>query len=115
MTETAPKDLGATDTGIKPNIAALLAYLLGFVTGIIFVLLEKKNKFVRFHAMQSIVAFGALIVLDLLITPIPVVGLVVKNLLALVWVILCTVLMVKAYQGEKFKLPLAGEVAEKYS
>jgi len=45
------KDLGKTSTGIQPNVAALLSYVLGVITGIIFYLLEKENKFVRFHAM----------------------------------------------------------------
>lgn len=54
----AEKDLGPTSLGMKADLAALLSYLAGILTGIIFYLLEKENKYVRFHAMQSIVTFG---------------------------------------------------------
>src|SRR3989338_1727510 len=107
------EDLGNTDTGVKPNIAALLAYLLGFVTGLIFLLIEKKNKFVRFHAMQSIVVFGAVFVAQWVISLIPYLGILISGLLSLLGVVLWIVLMVKAYQGEMFKLPWAGDIAEK--
>ena len=56
-------DLGKTSTGIQPNVAGLLAYVVGFVTGIIFFVIEKENKFVRFHAMQCILSSAALFVL----------------------------------------------------
>jgi len=49
-----------TSTGLQENIAGLLCYVLGWVTGIIFLFIEKENKFVRFHAVQSIVVFGVL-------------------------------------------------------
>ncbi len=109
------KQLGTTDTGIKPNVAALLAYLLGFITGLIFLLIEKKNKFVRFHAMQSIVVFGVIFVTQWIIALVPVFGVIASGLLSILGVVLWVVLMVKAYQGEQYKLPWAGEIAEKNS
>ncbi|HLD56636.1 MAG TPA: DUF4870 domain-containing protein [Candidatus Omnitrophota bacterium] len=115
MAENQGQDLGTTDTGIKPNIAALLAYLLGFISGLVFLLIEKKNKFVRFHAMQSIVVFGAIFVAQWVLTLIPVLGILASGLLSIFGVGLWIVLMVKAYQGDKFKLPWAGEIAEKNS
>lgn len=115
MAENQGKDLGATDSGIRPNIAAVLAYLLGFITGLIFILIEKKNKFVRFHAMQSIVVFGALFVAQWILAFLPVLGAIVSGLVSLLAVVLWVVLMVKAYQGEMFKLPFAGDIAEKNS
>ncbi|MDP3142898.1 MAG: hypothetical protein Q8N14_02985, partial [Candidatus Omnitrophota bacterium] len=60
------KNLGKTSTGIEPKVAGLLSYLLGFITGVIFLLIEKENKFVRFHALQSIIVFGFLFVLGLI-------------------------------------------------
>ena len=115
MAENEKQSLGSTDSGIKPNIAALLAYLLGFITGLVFILIEKNNKFVRFHAMQSIVTFGGLFVLQWIIALVPILGAVVSGLVSLLAVGLWVVLMVKAYQGEKFKLPWIGEIAEKNS
>ena len=109
------KQLGTTDTGIKPNVAALLAYLLGFVTGLIFLLIEKNNKFVRFHALQSIVVFGIIFIAQWIISFIPAVGVIVSGLLSILGVVLWVVLMVKGYQGEKYKLPWAGDIAEKNS
>ena len=111
----AGKDLGKTSTGMQPNVAALLSYLVGFITGIIFYVIEKENKFVRFHAMQSIVTFGFLFVLGFILGVIPIIGWVLMPVLWIVEVILWIVLMVKAYQGEKFKLPIAGDIAEKNS
>ncbi|MBI4368490.1 MAG: DUF4870 domain-containing protein [Candidatus Omnitrophica bacterium] len=113
MSENEQRDLGTTDTGIKPNVEALLAYLLCFVTGLIFVLIEKNNKFVRFHAMQSIIVFGSIFILQWIISFIPGLGVLVSGLLSLAGVALWIILMVKAYQGEKFKLPWAGDLAEK--
>jgi uncharacterized membrane protein len=109
------KDLGKTSIGMQPNLAALLSYLLGFFTGIIFYLVEKENKFVRFHAMQSMVVFGFLFVLSFLIGIVPIIGWAISALISLASVVLWIVLMVKAYQGEFFKLPVIGDMAEKNS
>ena len=103
------KDLGKTSTGMQPNIEALLSYALGFITGLIFYLVEKENKFVRFHAMQSMVVFGALFVAGFIIMLIPLVNLIFLLAEFVLWI----VLMVSAYQGEKLKLPVAGDIAEK--
>lgn len=107
------KDLGKTSSGIQPNVAALLSYLLGFITGIIFLLIEKENKFVRFHAMQSIIVFGFLFVLGAILPFLPIFGWLMMPVLWVVDVVLWIILMVKAYQGEHFKLPVAGDMAEK--
>ena len=103
------KDLGKTSTGMQPNMEALLSYVLGFITGLIFYLVEKENKFVRFHAMQSIVVFGGLFVIGFVIMLIPLINVVFWLAELILWVLL----MIKAYQGEKFKLPVAGDIAEK--
>jgi uncharacterized membrane protein len=120
-----PKDLGKSSTGMQPNVAALLSYVLSWITGLIFFLIEKENKFVRFHAAQSIIVFGALTVLQIavgiftailatihLFFLIPVFAL-LHPLIGLLWLVLWILLMVKAYQGEMFKLPIAGDMAEK--
>ena len=113
--ETQESSEEASSTGLDPNIAGLLCYLLGLITGIVFLVIEKENRYVRFHAYQSLAVFGALFALSLIARLIPVVGPVVSVLLAPVGLILWILLMVKAYQGERFKLPLAGDWAEEQS
>ena len=109
------KELGKTSSGMEANIAAFLCYLAGWITGLIFYLVEKENKFVRFHAMQSIVTFGGLSVIMFVLGFIPVIGWILLPLVGLLGFVLWIVLMIKAFQGEKIKLPFAGEIAEKKS
>lgn len=96
-------------TGLPKNTAAALCYAAGWITGLVFLLIEKKDEFVRFHAMQSIVTFGALTVLAM----VPVIGWVLSPFVMILSLILWLVLIVKAYQGEKFALPVVGEFAKK--
>ena len=110
--EEQKTEMDETSTGLKPNVAALLCYLLGWMTGLLFFLIE-KNKFVKFHALQSIVVFGALSAAQIILTMIPILGWILIPILTIIAIILWIVLMVKAYQGEKFKLPIAGDIAEK--
>ena len=104
-----------TSTGMEQNVAGLLCYLAGWITGLIFFLIEKENKFVRFHAMQSIITFGSLTVLFMVLGFIPILGWMLVPIVALVQLVLWILLMVKAYQGERFKLPVIGDLAEKNS
>jgi uncharacterized membrane protein len=104
---------GKSSTGLDANVAAALAYALGFVSGAAFLLSERENSFVRFHAMQSIIVFLGLSVACILLQSIPLLGMllavfIVIPLSAILWL----VLMFKAYQGELFKLPVVGEIAE---
>ncbi len=97
------------------NVAGVLCYLGGWVTGLIFYLIDKR-PFVRFHAAQSIVVFGLLNVIYIGIATLFFAGpfrlwglLALGRLFALaLWV----VLMVKAFQGERFKLPIVGDWVE---
>ena len=102
-----------TSTGMNQNVAGLLCYLAGWITGLIFFLIEKENRFVRFHAMQSIITFGSLTVIFMILGFIPFVGWMLMPILAILQLILWIVLMVKAYQGQLFKLPIIGDMAEK--
>ena len=104
-------------TGLEPNVAGLLCYLFGWISGLIFFLIE-KDDFVRFHAMQSIITFGAITVLSIIfgiLFLVPFVGAILGAILWIGTIILWILLMVKAYQGERFKLPIVGDLAEKYS
>jgi len=108
----APEHSEKTSTGLDANMAAALSYLVGFVTGIIFLLVEKENRFVRFHAMQSTLVFAGIVLLDILLQIVPILGaLVVVFVVVPVSAILWLFLMFKAYQGEEFKLPLVGQMA----
>jgi len=102
-----------TSTGLSPNIAGLLCYVGIWISGIIFLVLEQKNKFVRFHAAQSIVAFGTLTVAGIILGLIPVVGDAFSWIIVIIGFIVWIIMMVKASNGEWYKLPWAGDVAEK--
>ena len=102
-----------TSTGLEANVAGLLCYVLGRVSGLVFILIEKENKFVRFHAMQSIYVFGALTIVAIVLSWIPIIGFVIGWLISVLGLILWIVLMVKAYQGTLYKLPWVGNLAER--
>jgi uncharacterized membrane protein len=94
-------------------VAAALTYAVGWVTGLAFLVMEKDNRFVRFHAMQSTIVFATLSLSFILLQSIPLLGMllsvfIVIPLSAVLWLLM----MFKAYQGERFKLPIAGEMAE---
>jgi uncharacterized membrane protein len=108
--------------GMAENVAGLLCYSLGWVTGLIFLLIDKR-PFVRFHAAQSLVVFGVLHVVYYIVASIFFVGIgavaggfglgvMLLDAIRLLATVLWIVLMVKAYQGERFKLPYAAEFAE---
>ncbi|MFA5374622.1 MAG: DUF4870 domain-containing protein [Dehalococcoidia bacterium] len=108
----------SSGTSLQPNVAGLLCYVFGWVSGLVFFLIEKDDAFVRFHAMQSIVVFGGLAIFYIIfgiLMLVPILGWILFTLLWIATLILWILLMVKAYQGEKFKLPLVGDLAEKWS
>ncbi len=101
-----------SSTGLEANLAAALSYLVGCVTGIIFLVVEKENRFVRFHAMQSTLVFAGIVLVDIVLQIVPILGaLIVVFLVIPASAALWLVLMYKAYQGEEFKLPLVGQIA----
>ena len=106
-------DLGKTSSGIQPNVAGLLAYALGLVTGIIFLVIEKENKFVRFHAVQAIVLSVGLTVAGVVLGLLPVIGIALGLLINLAGLALWIICMIKAYQGELFRIPVVGDIAAK--
>jgi uncharacterized membrane protein len=125
---------GKTSTGLEENLASALCYVLVWLTGLIFYFIEKDNKTIRFHALQSILVF----------IPLNIIGSVLgwigapsaswgyggygytynPGIPALIWIswivyllmfVLWLVLMFKAYKGEKFKIPVVGDIAEKHA
>lgn len=95
--------------GLPPNTAAALSYVFWWLSGIIFLVVEKNDKFVRFHAMQSVITFGGITIASF----VPIIGWMLAPLLWVGGFMLWLVLILKAYQGEKFKLPIVGDFAEK--
>lgn len=102
----------ATSTGLDENVAAALAYAFGFITGLIFLLLEKDNRFVKFHSLQSIFTSISLIVLFTVIGLIPILGIIISLLMTPVMIIVTILLVYKAYKGEWFKVPFIGDLVE---
>ncbi len=109
--------MAKTSLGLEENIAGALCYILGWITGLVFFLLEKENRFVRFHAMQSIATFLPLTlivwIIQVLFLWVPVISWAIMSLIWILTLILWVVLMIKAYQGVLFKLPIVGDFAEK--
>jgi uncharacterized membrane protein len=101
-----------TALGITENLEALLCYALGWITGLVFLIIEKENEFVRFHALQSLVTFGIFHIASFVILFIPFLGFLISFLLGTLSLVLWIVLMIKAYGGERFKLPVVGDFVE---
>ncbi len=102
--------------GLQENVAGLLCYVLGWVTGIIFLLIDKR-PFVRFHAAQSIVVFGGLTIIRIALMFMNgifggVIGFGLFTLIAILGFVLWVLLMIKAYQHQMFRLPIAADIAD---
>ena len=97
-----------SSTGLDENVAGFFCYLLGFITGIVFLAVEKESRFVKFHARQSTITFLSLFVISFIVGWIPVIGILILIFSLILWLIL----MVKALRGEKYMLPIVGKLAE---
>ena len=124
--EAAANPKAESSTGMSANVAGLLCYVATWITGIVFVVLEKKSKFVKFHAWQSIMTFGVLSVAQIIVSGIlaaigaatfsfgliavaGVLGTIIWILTGVLWIIL----MIQAGTGKMWKLPWVGNWAEK--
>jgi uncharacterized membrane protein len=120
----APASPAAQQTGLAENVAGALCYLFGWITGIIFFLIDKR-PYVRFHAKQSIVVFGGLNIISFILSMAfgmsifgfggfsgMGLGLLLISILDLVVFVLWILIMVKAFQGERFRVPVAADLAE---
>ncbi|NJE31145.1 DUF4870 domain-containing protein [Thermococcus sp. 18S1] len=114
MEETPPEEPKKTSLGMDENLEGLLAYIAWWITGIIFLVLEKESDFVRFHAMQSTITFIGITVLQVILSFIPYIGGILAWLLGIVGFVLWILGMVKAYQGERYKFPIVGNLAEEW-
>jgi len=99
-----------TSLGLEENFEAVLCYLIFWISGLIFYFVEDKNKFIRFHAMQSILVFLPLMIFAMIFSFVLIwIGWLFWGLVLVMWL----VLMIKAYQMQKFKLPIVGDIAER--
>ena len=101
-----------TMTGLNKNTAGALSYVLGPVTGVIFLVME-KDKTVRFHAMQSIVVFLGLFILQSVMA-FTIILIPLVPLLTIVGFVLWLLLIYKAWQGEEWEVPMLGKYARKF-
>ena len=113
LSEGAAKPEAESSTGMSANVAGLLCYVATWITGIVFLVLEKKSTFVKFHAWQSVMTFGVLTVAYLIFSQIPFIGWILSILIWILMVVLWIILMVQAGTGKMWKLPWVGNWAEK--
>ena len=104
-----------TSTGLDEKIAGTLAYILLWVSGIVFLILEPNNKYVRFHAIQSILVFGTISLAIAIFSWIPVFNVIIYVAGGVSMFILWVILLVKTSQGQKYQVKWAGPLAEKLS
>lgn len=115
----SPQPLATTSTGMSENVAGALCYLVTVITGIIFLLIApyNQNKFIRFHAFQSIFFFVAYIAVWILVGILAAVthgiGIILYPIIGLGFFVLWLYLMFSAYNGKRIKLPVIGDLAEK--
>jgi len=129
-----PATVAKSSTGLDENLAALLSYVFGWISGLIFFLIEKDSRLVRFHAMQSLLLNVAAGVIAIVFWIVAVVSSLVVSYISgilgfIVWIIMVLVgsalgialfvaaiiSLIKAYQGQFFKLPVIGNYAEQFS
>jgi uncharacterized membrane protein len=116
--------VAASTSGLAPNVAAALAYSLGIITGAIFLMIERENRFVRYHAAQSVavtivltVASIGLSILSTALVFVPILGWIVAALMSVVLMfavfVLWVLLMWRAYQGREWEVPIAAGIARR--
>ena len=104
--------IAASSEGLAENVAGLLCYVLGWVTGLIFLLIDKR-PWVKFHAAQSIAVFGGLTIIRIgLLFMSHFLGWAIFALIGLVSFVLWIFLMIKAYQHETVRIPIAADIAD---
>ncbi|KKQ18658.1 MAG: hypothetical protein US94_C0046G0004 [Berkelbacteria bacterium GW2011_GWB1_38_5] len=110
MADQTPSTGGGTE-GMDPKLAGLLCYI--WIVGLVFLIIS-KDKFVRFHALQSVILGVAFAVISSVVMFIPIVNF-FSWILWPLYMVLIIMMMIKAYAGEKYKLPIVGDFAEKSS
>lgn len=126
MTEIEVDARAASTTGFEPQIAGGLAYLAGPFSGILVLLAERTNRYVRFHAWQAILGLGGLGALTLLLLASAPVGIIISPRVfttlfyaafvsAILWLLVWAFCLFKAFRGDAWRMPLAGKWAERWA
>ena len=134
MQNPPPGQIEKSSTGLDANLAALLSYVFGWVSGLVFFLIEKESRLVRFHAMQSILLNIVIAVVSILLWIVSfvfiligmqlpdIMGTLMWFVASLVWLVFCVgvliawvMCLIRAYQNQYFKLPVIGNMAEKFA
>ena len=102
-----------TSFGLNENTESALAYVLLFITGIFFLLMEDENRTVRFHTLQSTLLSFGLVIVIVVLSIIPFLAVFIP-LVWLIEILLWLLLVIRAYQGQMLRLPVVGIVAESY-
>jgi uncharacterized membrane protein len=101
----------ASGTGLDSNVSGALSYVLGLFTGVLFLVVEKDDKFVRFHAVQSILFSVAVYIIYMVLVFIPIIGWILLPIWSLVSFIYWLILIFRAYNGKEYELPYLGKIA----
>lgn len=101
-----------SSTGLPEHIAGALCYFFPFIGGVVFLALEKRSRFVMFHALQSLITFGALMILHVLSGFVPFLGALMSAILSLCSLAVWLIMIYQALSGKWYKLPWAGDIAE---
>ena len=134
MQNPPPGQIEKSSTGLDANLAALLCYVFGWISGLVFFLIEKESRLVRFHAMQSILLNIVIAVVSILLWIVSfvfiligmqlpdIMGTLMWFVASLVWLVFCVgvliawvMCLIRAYQNQYFKLPVIGNMAEKFA
>ncbi|MCO4770698.1 MAG: DUF4870 domain-containing protein [Deltaproteobacteria bacterium] len=109
--------LEKTSIGLEVCYTAPLTYLAGWLTGLLFLFIEPENKYVRFHAAQSLAWFGGLSLTATVLGIIPIIGMIAGGLIGLVGLFSWVLMIYKAWDdsrtGTPLRLPIAADIADK--
>lgn len=97
--------------GLDENIGGMLCYI--FIIGLLFLIFEKENRFIRFHALQAVFLGVALFIIGMILGFIPIIGLLLSILWTPIVLAIMVFMMIQAYKGKYYKLPIIGDMAEK--
>ncbi|MCG3087477.1 DUF4870 domain-containing protein [Sporosarcina cyprini] len=100
-----------TTIGLTPNVGGMLSYI--FIIGIVFLFIEKESRFIRYHAFQSLFLAVAVFLINIVLGFLPIIGLIFSFLISLLAFAIMIFMMYQAYNGNYYKLPIIGEMAEK--